>query len=976
MAYTKSSKTWLKFIFGIILPTLLAIGILIGSTYLFIIPIFKETFLESKREMIRELVNVSWSIMALYEREERTGNLSRAEAQRKAIEEIEHLRYGNEFRDYFWISDMQPRLIMHPYSKELIGNDLSEFEGAGGKKIFMEIIGAVSETDSGFIDYIWNRKYSAVQNVPKLSFVKKFEPWGWVVGTGVYLDDVEDKTRAITRRLTKMISATVFFISLLLLFVVFRSLVIENKRRRAEQDLSNSRIKYKTLVESAIDPIMMIYNGNCMYANSGMEQLTSYSGLELESMSLTQIFSMADKPGSDSAKNVIEKALYDSVTDGEHEALLTRKDGQQAPVLLSMSRKDLGSQKVIVLTAKDVSTTNQIKKELDESREQYRLLTNRLNIGVFRTTPGPRFMILEANPVTMTLLGVAEETQIIDSDLLDHLEDETTGLMLENSFDQEGVAKELIYPLKNPTKESETVSISMVVSNDSQGNPRYCDGLIEDISSQQKSVEERENLIVELQTSLMFMNQPVKNALTGYISCPLDMPIKKVAEMMSEGDKSAILVESEQNVVGIVTDLQLRQRVVAGGMTTDSPVSEVMSSPLIYIEDTALIFEAVMLLQERGIKHLVVRDENDTVISVISNEELLDVHRYSSTFMIEQIGTSTTVEEIAQSHHRLPRIIKALIDSGAHAKNITRIITTISDTVLQKLIDLAIEEIGEPPVRFAFISVGSEGRGEQTLVTDQDNAIIFEDVDELESEAVHDYFLTLGTMICTWLDEVGYQFCQGKIMAMTPKWCQPISTWKQYFTHWINESTPDDLMEVSIFFDFRCLYGDNRFTKELHAHIRSRAQNQKAFLYQMAQNTLLFKVPIDFFGKIAVESGGEHPNTFNIKHAMAQVVGFARIYAIFYGLESTNTLQRINRLLETDVLKPAVHQEIVESYNYLMQLRFRHQVKRIDDGLEPDNHVNINELSHMEKELLEKIFAQVNQLRKRLSLVGHNEIFF
>jgi CBS domain-containing protein len=344
--------------------------------------------------------------------------------------------------------------------------------------------------------------------------------------------------------------------------------------------------------------------------------------------------------------------------------------------------------------------------------------------------------------------------------------------------------------------------------------------------------------------------------------------------------------------------------------------------------------------------------------------------------MIEQIGTSTTVEEIAQSHHRLPRIIKALIDSGAHAKNITRIITTISDTVLQKLIDLAIEEIGEPPVRFAFISVGSEGRGEQTLVTDQDNAIIFEDIDELESEAVHDYFITFGTMICTWLDEVGYQFCQGKIMAMTPKWCQPISKWKQYFTHWINESTPEDLMEVSIFFDFRCLYGDNRFTKELHAHIRSRAQNQKAFLYQMAQNTLLFKVPIDFFGKIAVESGGEHPNTFNIKHAMAQIVGFARIYAIFYGLERTNTLQRINRLLETDVLKPGVHQEIVESYNYLMQLRFRHQVKRIDDGLEPDNHVNINELTHMEKELLEKIFAQVNQLRKRLSLVGHNEIFF
>ncbi len=361
---------------------------------------------------------------------------------------------------------------------------------------------------------------------------------------------------------------------------------------------------------------------------------------------------------------------------------------------------------------------------------------------------------------------------------------------------------------------------------------------------------------------------------------------------------------------------------------------------------------------------------------VISNEELLDVHRYSANFMIEQIRTSSSVEAIVQSHYRLPRIIKALNDSGAHARNITRIITTISDTVLEKLVDRAIEEIGEPPVRFAFISVGSEGRGEQTLVTDQDNAIIFEDVDESMAAEVHDYFHRFATMICTWLDEVGYQFCKGGIMAMTPKWCQPISVWKSYFTGWIGKSTPEDLMEVAIFFDFRCLYGDQRFTSELHEHIRSRAQNQKAFLYQMAQNTLLFKVPLDFFGNLSVESGGEHADTFNIKHVIAQIVGFARIYAIFYGLEITNTLQRINRLLETDVLKPDVHQEIVESYNYLMQLRFRHQIKRIDEGLEPDNQVHIKEISHMEKELLEKILANINLLRKRLSLVGHNEIYF
>jgi PAS domain S-box-containing protein len=973
-AYKKTS--WVFFIVSIILPTVLAIAILLGSTYLFIIPIFKEIFLDSKRDMIRELVNVSWSIMVLYEREEQAGRLSRSEAQRKAVEEIEHLRYGNEFRDYFWISDLQPKLIMHPYSKEMVGSDLSSFEGVGGKKIFMDIIETVSTSESGYIDYIWNRKYQTAQNVPKLSYVKKFEPWGWVIGTGVFLDDLEEKMTTITRRLSRMIYLTLFFISILLTLVALRSLIIENKRRRAEADLRRSRIKYKTLVESAVEPVMMIHAGQCIYANSSMEDLSGYSAAELESIDLTELFEVVKAEAAKSADQILSQVLRGAQVAGEHEALLRRPDGQQTQVLLSLSSKDLGLDKVIVATVRDLSTARRMEEELDESRERYRLLTNRLSIGVFRTTPGPRFKILEANPFAVALLAGGDERQIIDTELFDYLEEDKDAPPLSASFDVDGIAREQVFRVKQSGDRPRIVSVSMVLSHDSEGNPRHCDSIIEDVSSRQKTAEERENLIVELQTSLMFLNQPVKNGLTGYISCDYDTPVGIAAQIMSEARKSAILISREQTMVGIVTDLLLRERVLAENLAPDTKVGEVMSTPLIFIEDTALIFEAVMLLQEHDIKHLVVRDEHDMVVSIISNEELLDVHRYSSTFMIEQIRNAKSVEEIVQSHHRLPRIIKALTDSGAHARNINRIITRVSDTVLERLIDLAIEEIGEPPTRFAFVSVGSEGRGEQTLVTDQDNAIIFEDVDEQASESVQAYFNRFGSMVCSWLDEVGYRFCSGEIMAMNPAWCQPFSRWKAYFTEWINESSPETLMEVSIFFDFRCLYGDRQFTDALHEHIKSRAQNQKAFLYQMAQNTLLFKVPIDFFGKLSVESGGEHHNTFNIKHAMAQVVGFARVYAIYYGLECTNTLQRINRLHEIKVLKSAVHQEIVESYNYLMQLRLKHQVRRLDTGHEPDNHVNANELSHMEKDLLEKIFGQINQLRKRLSLVGHNEIYF
>jgi PAS domain S-box-containing protein len=814
-----------------------------------------------------------------------------------------------------------------------------------------------------------------VQDVPKLSYVKQFEPWGWVIGTGMFLDDVQAKTDEISSHLLRLIYITVAFSSLLLLAVVLRSLAIERRRYRAEHDLRQSRIKYKTLVETAVDPLMMLHNGACIYANKSMESLLGYTALELEAMNPVDLF--APHPADSDTPGIIEDALHGYITPGQHEVVLLTRHESRVDVLLSMSRKDLGSQKVIVLNAKDVSTTKLIEAELDASREQYRSLTDRLNIGVFRTSPGNGLTFLEANSITTRLFDVSDEAELVGTDLLELIENDQSATELIETLDRNGVVKEQGCRLKMPGPEPRTVSISLVLARDGQGRALHCDGLIEDISQQQESNEAREHLIVELQTSLMFMNQPVKSVLKDFASCELATPIHEAAVLMSQAEQSAILVQDESGeMVGIITDLVLREHVVAQNISRQTPAGELMSSPLVSIDDSGLIFEAIILLHERGIKHLAVRDSSGQVSGVISNEELLDLHRYSDTFAIEQIRAATTIGEIAESQRAIPRIVKALNDSGAHAANITRVITRISDTVLERLIDLAIERIGEPPARFAFVSLGSEGREEQTLVTDQDNAIIFEDVPEEASSSVHDYFNRFGTMVCTWLDEAGYDFCKGDVMAMNPQWCQPISTWKSYFTGWIAESSPEALMEVSIFFDFRCLYGKHGLVDQLRAHVKTKAEKQKAFLYQMAQNTLLFKVPIDFFGRISVESGGDHPNTFNIKHVLAQVVGFARIYAIYGALESTNTLRRLDNLMEMKLINASAHEDIVEAYNFLMQLRFRHQVKRIDAGEAPDNHVNINELTHMEKDMLEKVLGQINQLRKRLSLVGHNEIYF
>ena len=336
--------------------------------------------------------------------------------------------------------------------------------------------------------------------------------------------------------------------------------------------------------------------------------------------------------------------------------------------------------------------------------------------------------------------------------------------------------------------------------------------------------------------------------LGKYNACLESDPVHQAARHMNTSHCNSLLVEnSDGNVVGIITDMAMRERVVAERLEYSTPVVDVMSAPLITIDENDPIYEAVTLMEERSIKHLAVKNSAGEIASVISNEDLLSVHRYSSTFLVREITDASTIDEIVASHKRLPRIIKSLVDSGAHARNITRITSAVSETVLQRFIEFAIDELGNPPANFAFISLGSEGREEQTLATDQDNALIYEKVAENVEPQVAEYFLKLSEKVCTWLDQAGYQFCKGDVMAMNRQWCQPIYTWKNYFSNWIAEAKPKDLLEVSIFFDFRCMYGDEQLVHDLRQHIAKRVANRDAFFYQLAQNALLFKLPVDFF---------------------------------------------------------------------------------------------------------------------------------
>ncbi len=351
--------------------------------------------------------------------------------------------------------------------------------------------------------------------------------------------------------------------------------------------------------------------------------------------------------------------------------------------------------------------------------------------------------------------------------------------------------------------------------------------------------------------ALQFLNQPVSSITQkDLISCAFGTTIQSAAELMSRHKCSSILVKSDQDkFVGIVTDNDLRKKVIASGLDIQNPVERIMSFPLHTISSQALVFEALMSMMQENYKHLGVTGPDDELIGIITNKDILAAQGQSPLFLIREISMAGSVEALMHQHQLLPGVIQGLISNGAKARNLTRLITTISDAILTKIIAFALEKIGPPPCAFAFMVMGSEGRKEQTLKTDQDNAIIYEDVAGIPAETIQAYFLKLGETICTWLNDVGYDFCKGNIMAKNPKWCQPLSVWKGYFLSWIRVAEPDDLLSSTIFFDFRCAHGKAELVGELRSFLMDSLSEWPFFFRYMAVNAQQLQAAHRFFQK-------------------------------------------------------------------------------------------------------------------------------
>ena len=476
--------------------------------------------------------------------------------------------------------------------------------------------------------------------------------------------------------------------------------------------------------------------------------------------------------------------------------------------------------------------------------------------------------------------------------------------------------------------------------------------------------------IKDKEFNLPFFNQPISAIFRpNIITCPQDATVHEVTQKMAKNNTDSVFIKGLKGSVGaIVTDADLKYKVVADRLDLNQPASKIASSPLFTIPADSQVFEAFLKMSQESIKHLAVTSKTNNIIGIISDKDLITAQTDSTYLLIKTIKAAETVHQLENIHAKMALMLLDPIRNGANPEYITRLITTISDAILDKIITISIKELGPPPCKFAFMIMGSEGREEQTLVSDQDNGIIYEDLkNEKDKTAAEEYFSRLAELVCNQLDIAGYKFCTGECMAKNPKWCQSLTDWKKKFHQWIYNSEPEDLLNASIFCDFKGAWGDLELTDQLKYFLLGSIKKRPGFLRYLTENAMYFKPPIGLFGKFVVESKGEHKDLLNLKSAIQPIVDFARIFALKHGIAQTNTLTRLFRLYTKHVLNNDQYIDLVQSYNYVMNLRFLRQITTIvDEEKEPDNYINPNNLSYLDKAMLKELFKKVEKFQQKL----------
>ncbi|MCW1932456.1 DUF294 nucleotidyltransferase-like domain-containing protein [Pararhodobacter zhoushanensis] len=447
------------------------------------------------------------------------------------------------------------------------------------------------------------------------------------------------------------------------------------------------------------------------------------------------------------------------------------------------------------------------------------------------------------------------------------------------------------------------------------------------------------------------------------VTLPPEATVTQAAQLMRARHISSIAVTREQALLGLVTTRDLTERVLAEGLPGDTPLGTIMTRDPLTLTPDALGSDILHMMLERRVGHLPVVQDG-TLKGMVTQTDLTRFQAVSSAQLVRDAASCETPEEMAEVTARIPRLLMHLIAANNAHEVVTRLITDIADTVTRRLLKLAEAKLGPPPVPYLWLACGSQGRQEQTGVSDQDNCLILDDAATAEDRL---YFKALARFVSDGLDKAGYVYCPGDMMATADRWCQPKRVWRQYFQGWIDTPSPEAQMLASVMFDLRPIGGTVSLFRDLQDETLAKAAKNSIFVAHMISNALKHQPPLGLLRGFATIRSGEHKNHIDMKHnGVVPVTDIARIYALSGQLTEVNTRARIEAAEAVGIVSVSGARDLIEAYDLIARLRLENQAALVKAGRKPDNFLAPSDLSDFERSHLRDAFVVVRTMQSAL----------
>ncbi len=466
--------------------------------------------------------------------------------------------------------------------------------------------------------------------------------------------------------------------------------------------------------------------------------------------------------------------------------------------------------------------------------------------------------------------------------------------------------------------------------------------------------------LMQLKVRKLISRQPV--------CVPLHTSVQQAAQVMTEQSVSSlVIVDGEapgSAMVGILTDRDLRTRVLAAGLDSAAPVSQVMSPDPITIQADDSVFDAMLSMLRHNIHHLPVVQRRRP-LGLINLSDIIRYESHSSLYLVNSIFNQPNVAGLQNLLADLRGTYVRMVSDQATAQMIGSAMSGIGRAFTQRLLELAEQQLGPPPVPYCFMVAGSMARDEQLLVTDQDNALV---LDDRFDPAQHDaYFAALAQFVSDGLAACGYSYCKGGIMASNAQWRQPLRVWRDYFQQWIDKPNPQTLLNSCIFFDLDGVHGERELVENLQELLAQKASSNPAFLAALARNALNRTPPLGFFRTFVMESDGQQKNIINLKgRGSAPLTDLIRVHALACGSKAQNSLERLDAIAQTKLLQPEALSQLRYALEFLSLVRIRHQARAIEEGREPNNYIEPEKVSASERHNLKEAFQVLSNAQKFL----------